>query len=121
MGTGTSSGRSAARSATATSGQSFPFGAKTLAGAINKAQYKDMGNGHWELDVPGYGGVSILDETGSSKDPYYGRGGKVYGILVYDEDGNAMMGRGTDGSGWYITQQKPFGLGKNRLKTHLKA
>ena len=36
------------------------------------------------VDIPGVGGAQILYETGGSRDPYSGMGGKVYGVTVWD-------------------------------------
>ena len=52
---------------------------------IDKTAFSKVGNGHWEFptDSSTRIGASILDETGSSRDPMYGRGGKVYGVTTW--------------------------------------
>ena len=54
--------------------------------AINRTPFTNNGGGNWELDIPGVGGGSILDETGGSRDPMHGFGGKVYGVTAWDKD-----------------------------------
>lgn len=54
--------------------------------AINRAKFESDGNGQWTLDVEGHGGGQILDETGSSRDPMYGRGGKLYSARTWNAD-----------------------------------
>ena len=84
MGTGTSSGigpASAGRGAQTTS-----LSKNDIAKAIAQAKFTNEGNGNWQVDIPGVGGAIILDETGGSKDPMYGMGGKVYSIRTWDQD-----------------------------------
>lgn len=76
MGTGTSSGKTAAAAVQNTS----------VAKAIKKIKYTDNGNGTWSFDIEGVGGVQVLDETGGSRDPNLGRGGKYYGVNVWDKN-----------------------------------
>lgn len=64
--------------------------AAQIRGAINRASFSDEGGGNWQLDIPGVGGGQILDETGSSRDPMYGRGGKVYSINTWDDGYNTI-------------------------------
>ena len=58
--------------------------------AIERAKITSEGNGNWQMDIDGVGGGQILDETGGSRDPMYGRGGKVYSIRVWDADYNMI-------------------------------
>ena len=60
-----------------------------LARRLDRAGFTDQGNGQWTLDT-GMGGGSILDETGSSRDPLYGRGGKLYSAEAWDSDYNRI-------------------------------
>ena len=53
------------------------------------SSFKEVGNGHWELDTGAGGGV-ILDETGGSKDPSMGFGGKVFSARAWDYDYNHL-------------------------------
>lgn len=76
MGTGTSSGRTSASAR----------GQNQTAAAISRATFQANGNGTWSVDIDGVGGGQILDETGGSRDPMMGRGGKVYSITAWDAD-----------------------------------
>lgn len=55
--------------------------------AIDKGSFQKVGNGSWEFTTdPKTGiGAQILDETGSSKDPMSGFGGKVYGVTTWGQ------------------------------------
>ena len=59
---------------------------RRLERAIDRARIENQGGGAWETDIEGVGGGQILDETGGTRDPMYGRGGKVYSIRVWDAD-----------------------------------
>ena len=61
--------------------------------AINRAKFTEEGNGQWVLDVPGQGGGQILDETGGSRDPMYGRGGKLYSARTWNADADRLEER----------------------------
>lgn len=52
--------------------------------AIERTPFTNEGGGNWQLDIPGVGGGQILDETGGSRDPMNGRGGKVYSARAWD-------------------------------------
>ena len=86
MGTGTSSGMARGGGTSAAK-----LSDSAMRKAISQAKYEDAGNGQWTFDIDGVGGVQILDETGSSRDPYHGMGGKVYGVTLwtYDRQGTA--------------------------------
>lgn len=79
MGAGTSSGKMGATSAATASKAS-------IASQIAKAKFTDEGGGQWTLDINGVGGAQVLDETGGSRDPYHGMGGKVYSVTVWDKN-----------------------------------
>lgn len=55
--------------------------------AIDKGSFQKVGNGNWEFNTDSSLGIGaqILDETGSSRDPMYGRGGKVYGVTTWGQ------------------------------------
>ena len=62
-------------------------GSTTIAAAykkIDKTGFKATGGGQWEMDIPGVGGASILDETDTSLGGYgmY----KVYSYKVWDKN-----------------------------------
>lgn len=55
---------------------------------IDKRAFEKVSDGVWEFNTEGRIGIGaqILDETGSSRDPMYGRGGKVYGVTTWGPD-----------------------------------
>lgn len=55
---------------------------------IDKTAFQKVGNGHWEFPTDNATGIgaSILDETGSSRDPMHGMGGKVYGVTTWGRE-----------------------------------
>lgn len=57
---------------------------------VDKTGFVSEGRGHWTLDT-GAGGASILDETGGSRDPMHGMGGKVYSVSAWDAGFNRVM------------------------------
>lgn len=61
--------------------------------AISRASFTNEGNGQWTLDVPDQGGGQILDETGSSRDPNAGRGGKLYSARSWNADNDFLEDR----------------------------
>lgn len=67
------------------SGGSF----SALARRLDRTPFVNQGGGQWTLDT-GMGGGSILDETGSSRDPGLGFGGKVYSAQAWDSDYNVI-------------------------------
>lgn len=79
METGTSSGKMSAAAQSA-------FHQSTISALIKKKAFTNNGNGTWSIDIDGVGGGQILDETGGSRDPMMGRGGKVYSITAWDAD-----------------------------------
>ena len=82
MGAGTSSGKNGATSVAAAGNGTASK--KSIASQIAQAKFTDEGGGQWTLDINGVGGAQILDETGSSRDPNNGMGGKVYSVTVWD-------------------------------------
>lgn len=92
MGHSTSSGRGGGGTAARAEAAYNELSARVEAGinsgirAISRATFKAEGNGQWTLDVPGQGGGQILDETGSSRDPAIGYGGKLYSARAWDEN-----------------------------------
>ena len=64
--------------------------ARQLAREIDRRAFTNEGFGNWQLDIEGIGGGQVLDETGSSRDIAYGRGGKVYSIRAWDADYNGI-------------------------------
>lgn len=70
--------------------RSRPALRRELERAIDSASISSEGNGNWGMDIPGVGGGQILDETGGTRDPMYGRGGKVYSIRAWDSDYNMI-------------------------------
>lgn len=83
MGTGTSSGKTRAVSARG-GGSSGTASTRSIASQIAQAKFTDEGGGQWTLEINGVGGAQVLDETGGSRDPMLGRGGKVYSVTVWD-------------------------------------
>lgn len=57
----------------------------TLAARLDRTPFKDEGGGQWTLDT-GMGGGTVLDETGTSRDPGMGFGGKVYSAMAWDSN-----------------------------------
>lgn len=82
MGTGTSSGKTGTASVAAAGNGTASK--KSIAAQIAQAKFTDEGGGQWTLDINGVGGAQILDETGGSRDPNNGMGGKVYSVTVWD-------------------------------------
>ena len=66
--------------------------------AIERGKIESLGNGQWQMDLPGTGGGQILDETGSSRDSMYGRGGKVYSVRAWNADYNEVGSETISGS-----------------------
>lgn len=58
--------------------------------AVDNSSFKKAGFGQWTLDVPGVGGASILDETGSTAALRMGMmpGQKLYSMVYWDKDYN---------------------------------
>jgi hypothetical protein len=75
-------------------GSSTPAGAIS---AITHTGFVNEGGGQWTLDTP-YGGGQILDETGTSVDPGWGYGGKVYSAKAWDSEYNMIGGTDLYGS-----------------------
>lgn len=52
---------------------------------ISKGSFEKVGNGQWEFNTDSRIGIGaqILDETGSTRDPMHGYGGKVYGVTTW--------------------------------------
>ena len=86
MGHSTSSGRTSPEAAYTESSARVSAGISSGIKAINRAAFKNEGNGEWSLEVEGYGGGQILDETGGSRDPARGYGGKIYSARAWDEN-----------------------------------
>lgn len=55
---------------------------------IDRTPFKNIGGGQWELDIPGVGGASILDETDSSRAGY--GTGTAYSVSIWDKDYNII-------------------------------
>ena len=70
--------------------QERPALRREVARTIDRTAIASEGNGNWQMDIAGVGGGQILDETGGSRDPMYGRGGKVYSIRAWDADYNMI-------------------------------
>lgn len=60
------------------------------ASRLDKIGFTDQGGGQWTLDT-GMGGGQILDETGTSRDPAMGFGGKVYSATAWDSNYTVLM------------------------------
>lgn len=60
--------------------------------AVDNSSFKKAGFGQWTLDVPGVGGASILDETGSTAALRMGLlpGQKMYSMTAWDENGRQL-------------------------------
>lgn len=88
MGHSTSSGRQTANRVETARAEVARDGMlrRQLARAIDRTAFENRGGGEWEIDIDGVGGGQILDETGSTRDPYYGRGGRVYSVRIWDAD-----------------------------------
>lgn len=72
------------------SGSSMSGGSSNaLARRLDRAGFVNEGGGQWTLDT-GMGGGSILDETGTSRDPSMGFGGKVYSAQAWDSNYNII-------------------------------
>ena len=83
---------------------------------INRTPFSNEGGGNYELDIAGIGGGQVLDETGSSRDPMNGRGGKVYSVRTWDADYNMF------GSVEYVsTLNDAKATVKERLRNHYGA
>lgn len=57
-------------------------------GSVSKMSFTNEGFGQWTKDVPGVGGVSILDERDSMRAGM--NSGPAYSVMVYDNDGNIV-------------------------------
>ena len=76
---------------------------------INRATFENRGNGEWSLNVEGYGGGQILEETGSSRDPAYGRGGRLYSARAWDADND------------YLDERAQYFTSLNEAKKYIKS
>lgn len=65
-------------------------GSSALANRLDRTPFVDEGGGQWTLDT-GMGGAQILDETGGTRDPFMGFGGKVYSVHSWDSDYNTLL------------------------------
>ena len=98
MGHSTASGRTTGATTVGTNRQeavrsvvaSSRQGRQLVERAIDRAKITSEGNGNWQMDIEGVSGGQILDETGGSRDPMYGRGGKVYSVRAWDADYNMV-------------------------------
>ncbi len=48
--------------------------------------FTNEGNGQWTLDIAGWGGGQILDESDSRENEYGAAGGKLYSARAWDND-----------------------------------
>ena len=71
---------------------------RMTARTIDRAPIEKLGNVECHMDFDGVGGGQILDETGGSRDPAYGRGGKVYSVRAWDADYNEISSTTIGGS-----------------------
>lgn len=65
---------------------------------IDRAGFQSVGNGAWEMEIPGVGGAQVLDETGSSRALRAGfmpnEKAYSYNAWRYTDDGGAQQLRG---------------------------
>lgn len=103
MGHSTSSGRNAAAGSSALESARRDVAndiqlQRRLERAIDRARIENRGFGEWQMDLEGVGGGQILDETGSSRDSAYGRGGRVYSVRAWDAEYNSQDSEMVEGS-----------------------
>lgn len=83
---------------------------------ISRTPFSNEGGGSYELDIKGIGGGQVLDETGSSRDPMNGRGGKIYSVRTWDSNYNML------GSVDYVsTLNEAKATVKEKLRNHYSA
>lgn len=103
-------GASKARGGSGGSGAAKPAG--SMLNTIDKTGFKYDGMGQYELDIPDFGGATILDESDSTRALQHGflPGQRAYSMQVYDNDGRVTF------DGWYEYLNDAKYYAKNHLK-----